>query len=84
VKASVDVARQTLLNADGACIIRRLWLCTDKWIFTMETTRKYALVLLVILGVAPLLAACHTTAGVGEDLSAGGRAISNEAKKLTP
>jgi predicted small secreted protein len=38
---------------------------------------------LVLAGAAPLLGGCHTTAGVGEDLSATGHAISNEAKKAT-
>jgi predicted small secreted protein len=49
--------------------------------------RKYlsvARVLLALAGAAPLLGACHTTAGLGEDLSATGHAISNEAKKVTP
>jgi predicted small secreted protein len=53
----------------------------------VATMRKYlsvARVLLALAGAAPLLGACHTTAGLGEDLSATGHAISNEAKKVTP
>lgn len=33
---------------------------------------------------APLLSACHTTAGAGEDISATGQAITNAADKHTP
>jgi entericidin B len=40
--------------------------------------------LLALTGVAPLLGACHTTAGAGQDLSAGGRAITNSAEKHAP
>jgi predicted small secreted protein len=42
------------------------------------------LTLLALVGIAPLLGACHTTAGAGEDLSAGGHAITNSAEKHTP
>jgi predicted small secreted protein len=51
------------------------------------TMRKYlsvALMLLALTSAVPLLGACHTTAGMGEDLSATGHAISNEAKKVAP
>jgi predicted small secreted protein len=43
-----------------------------------------ALALLLLLGAAPLLGACHTTAGAGEDLSATGHAITHSAEKNTP
>jgi predicted small secreted protein len=43
-----------------------------------------ALTLLLLLGAAPLLGACHTTAGAGEDLSATGHAITHSAEKNTP
>jgi predicted small secreted protein len=43
-----------------------------------------ALALLALVGIAPLLGACNTAAGAGEDLSAGGRAITHDAHKLTP
>lgn len=39
---------------------------------------------LVLLGAAPLLGACHTTAGAGQDLTATGRAVTNSAQKNTP
>ena len=40
-----------------------------------------ALVALALLGSASLLAACNTTSGVGEDLSAAGGAITKSADK---
>lgn len=43
-----------------------------------------ALTLLALLGTAPLLSACHTTAGAGQDISASGHAITNTAHKATP
>lgn len=42
------------------------------------------LTLLSLVAAAPLLSACHTTAGAGQDISAGGQAIDNAAKKATP
>lgn len=42
------------------------------------------LALLAILAATPLLSACNTTAGAGQDISNTGRAIENSAKKLTP
>lgn len=50
----------------------------------MIKKRSIALTLLVLIAAAPLLGACHTTAGVGEDLSAGGHAVTNSAEKHTP
>ncbi len=49
--------------------------------------RRYfsiALSMLALAVASPLLGACHTTAGVGEDVSAAGHAVTGEAKKLTP
>jgi len=43
-----------------------------------------ALTLLALLGTAPLLGACHTTAGAGEDISKTGQAIENSANKHAP
>jgi predicted small secreted protein len=40
--------------------------------------------LLGLLGSLPLLTACHTVQGAGEDISATGHAISNGAEKTTP
>jgi predicted small secreted protein len=37
-----------------------------------------------LLAVIPLLGACHTTAGAGEDISKTGQAIEKGADKLTP
>jgi entericidin B len=39
------------------------------------------LALMVVAGSASLLAACNTTSGAGEDLSAAGRAITKSADK---
>jgi predicted small secreted protein len=43
-----------------------------------------ALAVLSIAAIAPLLSACHTTAGAGEDISATGKAIEKSAKQNTP
>jgi predicted small secreted protein len=56
----------------------------DRRTADMATISTLTLALVVLIGIAPMLGACHTAAGVGEDLSAGGQAISNSAKKLTP
>jgi predicted small secreted protein len=49
--------------------------------------RKYISITLTILaltGAIPLLGACNTTAGAGEDISATGHAITNSAEKHSP
>jgi predicted small secreted protein len=49
--------------------------------------RKYlsiTLTLLGLIGAAPLLGACHTTAGAGQDISATGNVLTNSAQKNTP
>ncbi len=43
-----------------------------------------ALTMLALLAAAPLLSACHTTAGVGQDVAATGKVITNDAQKSTP
>jgi predicted small secreted protein len=43
-----------------------------------------ALTLLALFGATSLLAACQTTAGVGRDLSNGGKALTNSAEKNAP
>ncbi|HSZ93200.1 MAG TPA: entericidin A/B family lipoprotein [Acetobacteraceae bacterium] len=43
-----------------------------------------ALTVLMLLAAAPLLSACNTTAGAGEDMSATGHAITHSAEKNTP
>ncbi len=50
----------------------------------MRTNLSIGLTLLVLLAAAPLLGACHTTAGAGQDISATGHAITNTAVKATP
>jgi predicted small secreted protein len=42
------------------------------------------LTLLALMGVAPLLTACNTTAGAGQDISNTGKAIENSAIKHSP
>jgi predicted small secreted protein len=56
----------------------------EKRITLMNKSLSLALAFLALIGLAPILGACHTTAGVGEDLSAGGHAITNSAEKHTP
>jgi predicted small secreted protein len=50
----------------------------------MRKHLSIALTLLALIGMTPLLGACHTTAGAGEDLSAGGHAVTNSAERHTP
>jgi predicted small secreted protein len=45
---------------------------------------RLAITLAALIGVAPALSACHTTAGVGQDLSQGGHALSNSANANAP
>jgi predicted small secreted protein len=40
--------------------------------------------LLALMAALPLLAACHTTEGLGQDVSATGHVVSHDAQKLTP
>ncbi len=42
------------------------------------------LAILMLVAAMPLLSGCHTTAGMGEDISATGNAIDKAAKKATP
>lgn len=50
----------------------------------MRRTTILALTLLALLGAAPLLGACHTTAGAGEDISKTGQAIERSANEHAP
>ena len=50
----------------------------------MRKSLPIALTILILLGAASLLGACQTTAGAGEDISAGGRAITHSAEKHAP
>ena len=40
--------------------------------------------LLALIGVVPLLGACHTAAGAGEDISQTGKAIERSANQHAP
>jgi predicted small secreted protein len=51
---------------------------------TMRKNFSIALTLLALAGAAPLLGACHTTAGAGQDISASGHVLTNSAQKNTP
>jgi entericidin B len=42
------------------------------------------LALLALIAASPLLSACQATAGAGEDISAGGKALTNSAEKHAP
>lgn len=50
----------------------------------MRAKLSITLALLALIGAAPLLGACHTTAGAGQDISATGHAITHSAEKNTP
>ena len=49
----------------------------------MTRTLATAFALLALIG-ATSLTACNTVAGAGQDVSAGGQAVSNGAQKLKP
>jgi len=49
-----------------------------------KRTTILTLSLIALLGAAPLLGACHTTAGAGKDISKTGQAIEKEAIENTP
>ena len=49
-----------------------------------KRTTAIILTLLALFSAAPLLGACHTTAGAGEDISSAGRAIERSADKHAP
>jgi predicted small secreted protein len=51
---------------------------------TMRKPLTIALTLVALIGLTSLLAACHTTAGAGRDISATGHAITGSADKNTP
>lgn len=50
----------------------------------MPKSFTIALVLLLMIGVAPLLGGCQTTAGAGRDISSAGHALTSSAVKHTP
>ena len=50
----------------------------------MRKNLSIALTLLALVGAVPLLGACHTTAGAGQDISATGHVLTHSAEKATP
>ena len=50
----------------------------------MRKNISVVLTFLLLVAAMPLLAACHTTAGVGQDVAATGDAVTSAAKKATP
>lgn len=50
----------------------------------MRKSFSIALTLIALFAAAPLLGACHTTAGAGQDISATGHVLTNSAQKNTP
>ena len=50
----------------------------------MGSKFRTAFGLVVMLGLATGLSACHTTAGFGQDLSQGGQALTNSANANAP
>jgi len=50
----------------------------------MRKNLSIVLTLLVLVAASPILAACQTTAGAGEDISASGRALTKSAVKHSP
>ena len=49
----------------------------------MQRKLAAGLTLLALAGTAPLLTACYTTRGAGEDLQAAGQGLQNSAEKNT-
>lgn len=45
----------------------------------MRKNRSIVLTLLILVGIAPLLGACNTTAGAGRDISDAGHVITHDA-----
>ena len=50
----------------------------------MKRNISFGLALVMLLAAAPLLGACHTVAGAGEDVQATGHAVDKAATKATP
>ncbi len=48
----------------------------------MNRLSRTLLVALALAAMAPMLSACNTTAGAGQDLGAAGRAVTNSADKV--
>jgi predicted small secreted protein len=50
----------------------------------MRKNISIALTLLLLIAAAPILGACQTTAGVGQDVANGGNALTKSAEKHAP
>lgn len=50
----------------------------------MHGMKRLRIALFMLVSLAPLLIACHTTGGAGRDLQGTGRWISNSAARHTP
>lgn len=50
----------------------------------MRKNASLALAFLLLITAAPMLGACNTTAGAGQDVSATGHAITNSAEQHKP
>jgi predicted small secreted protein len=55
----------------------------EERVHQMQRKFAVALALFALLGTAPLLSACYTTAGAGKDLQAAGQGISHSAQENT-
>jgi predicted small secreted protein len=51
---------------------------------SMRKNLSIALAFLLLIAAAPLLGACHTTAGAGQDLSDAGHVITHDADRHSP
>ena len=51
---------------------------------TMSKNLALIVTFIALFGAMPLLAACHTTAGAGEDISKTGQVIEKSAEKHAP
>ena len=49
----------------------------------MKSKIAVAITLLTLIATAPLLSACYTTAGAGEDIQAAGHGITKSAERNT-
>ena len=50
----------------------------------MSKNAQRSMIAVLLLAALPLLSACHTTAGAGEDISKTGAAIEHSANRAAP
>jgi predicted small secreted protein len=70
------------LHASNETVSRFTTLTIERNAF-MQRKLAVVLTLLALAGTAPLLSACYTTRGAGEDLQAAGQGLQNSATKNT-